>query len=448
MISSKEQLQQNVEQAEAAVSEALKLAKKRGASAAECALNYSRGLSVSTRMGEIETVEFNQDGGLGITVYRGQQKGSASTADLSPQAVAATVEKACEIARWTEADRYAGLADAALMATSYDDPELFFPADQSPEFASEQALTCERAMLSADTRIVNSDGASYASHCGFRMYGNSHGFLGHYLSSRNSLSCMPIAKQGDRMERDYAYSLARKQSELVAPEQVAKEAVEATLSRLGGKRLSTRNAPVLFHRDIAHGLIGHLVAAISGGNLYRKTSFLLDQLGQQVLPEWFDVYEDPLIKGGLASSPFDHEGIATQPRQIIEAGVLQTYLLTSYAARRMEMEPTGHAGGIHNWLVRHGDDNFAALCKRMGTGLIVTELMGQGVNMVTGDYSRGASGFWVEQGEIQFPVTEVTIAGNLKDMLRSIVAVGNDVDMRHGVQTGSILLEQMKIAGE
>nr|WP_198683926.1 metalloprotease PmbA [Aliidiomarina celeris] len=447
-MSSKEQLHQDVERAQSAVSEALKLAKKRGATAAECALNYSRGLSVSTRMADIETVEFNQDGGLGITVYRGQQKGSASTADLSPQAVAATVEKACEIARWTEADPYAGLAAAELMAKDYADPELFYPADQSPEFASEQALTCERAMLNADERIVNSDGASYASHCGFRMYGNSHGFLGHYLSSRNSLSCMPIAKQGDRMERDYAYTLARKQSDLVAPELVAKEAVEATVARLGARRLATTNAPVIFHRDIAHGLIGHLVAAISSGNLYRKTSFLLDQLGQQVLPDSFNIFEDPMIKGGLASTPFDHEGIATQPRQIIRNGVLETYLLTSYAARRLKMEPTGHAGGIHNWLVEHGTDDFAALCKRMGTGLVVTELMGQGVNMVTGDYSRGAAGFWVEGGEIQFPVTEVTIAGNLKDMLRSIVAVGNDVDHRHGVQTGSILLAQMKIAGE
>lgn len=447
-MTSREQLEQEVTRAEEAVATALAHAKRLGASAAECALSYSRGLSVSSRMNEIETVEFNQDGGLGISVYRGLHKGNASTADLSPKAVAAAVEKACEIARFTEADPYTGLADADRMAYDYDDLELFYEADQSTEFASDQVLRCEQAMLSADSRIVNSDGASYATHCGFRMYGNTHGFMGHYFSSRNSLSCMPIAKEGDRMERDYAYTMARNTADLTAPEQVAAEAVASTLSRLGARRLPTCKAPVVFHRDLAHGLFGHFVGAISGGNLYRKTSFLLDQLGKQVLPEWLNIHEDPLIKGGLASSAFDHEGIATVPRQIVSDGVLETYLLTSYAARRMKMTATGHAGGIHNWLVSHGHDDLDALCKRMGTGLLVTELMGQGVNMVTGDYSRGAGGFWVENGEIQFPVTEVTIAGNLKDMLKSIVAVGNDVDLRHGIQTGSVLLEEMKIAGE
>ncbi|RUO42848.1 metalloprotease PmbA [Aliidiomarina taiwanensis] len=447
-MTSRKQLEQEVARAEEAVSNALAHAKRLGASAAECAINYSRGLSVSSRMNDIETVEFNQDGSLGISVYRGQHKGNASTADLSPEAVAATVEKACEIARYTEADPYTGLADAALMAQEPVDLELFYEADQTAEFASAQVLKCEEAMLSADPRIVNSDGANYATHCGFRMYGNTHGFLGHYLSSRNSLSCMPIAKDGDRMERDYAYTLARKFSDLTAPEQVAAEAVQNTVSRLGAQRLTTRKAPVIFHRDVAHGLFGHFVSAISGGNLYRKSSFLLDKLGQQVLPEWLNINEDPLIKGGLASSAFDHEGVATKPRSIVSGGVLETYLLTSYAARRLNSVATGHAGGIHNWLVEHGSDDLDALCKRMGTGLLVTELMGQGVNVVTGDYSRGAGGFWVENGEIQFPVTEVTIAGNLAHMLKSIVAIGNDVDMRHGVQTGSILLEEMKIAGE
>lgn len=447
-MTSRKQLEQEVTRAEEAVSNALAHAKRLGASAAECALNYSRGLSVSSRMNEIETVEFNQDGSLGISVYRGQHKGNASTADLSPEAVAATVEKACEIARYTEADPYTGLADAALMAGEPVELELFYEADQTAEFASAQVLKCEESMLSADSRIVNSDGANYATHCGFRMYGNTHGFLGHYLSSRNSLSCMPIAKEGDRMERDYAYTLARKFSDLTAPEQVAAEAVQNTVSRLGAQRLTTRKAPVIFHRDVAHGLFGHFVSAISGGNLYRKSSFLLDKLGKQVLPDWLNIYEDPLIKGGLASSAFDHEGVATKQRSIVSAGVLETYLLTSYAARRLNSQATGHAGGIHNWLVEHGSDDLDALCKRMGTGLLVTELMGQGVNVVTGDYSRGAGGFWVENGEIQYPVTEVTIAGNLAHMLKSIVAIGNDVDKRHGVQTGSILLEEMKIAGE
>ncbi|CUS47437.1 MAG: family U62 peptidase [Idiomarinaceae bacterium HL-53] len=448
MLSNQAQLQKEVERAQGAVQEALKQATKLGATAAECALNYSRGLSVSTRLAEIETVEFNQDGSLGISVYRGQKKGNASTADLSPEAIAAAIEKACEIAKWTEADSYAGLAPKELMAQEYPELELFYEADQSPEYASEMALRCERAMLAADERIVNSDGASFSSHCGFRLYGNTHGFLGHYLSSRQSLSCMPIAKEGDRMERDYAYTLARNPALLNTPEAVAKEAVEATVNRLGARKLQTMTAPVLFHSDVAHGLFGHFVSAISGGNLYRKTSFLLDQLGEQIFPSWLTIHENPHIKGGLASSPFDHEGLATHERDIIAGGELQTYLLASYAARRLGMEPTGHAGGIHNWLVSHGSDDFDALCKRMDTGLVVTELMGQGVNMVTGDYSRGASGFWVENGEIQFPVTEVTIAGNLKDMFMNIAAIGSDVDLRHGVQSGSVLIESMKIAGE
>lgn len=447
-MTNRKQLEDDASRAEDAIKAALKHAKHLGATAAECALSYSRGLSVSSRMNEIETVEFNQDGSLGISVYRGQHKGNASTADLSLPAVLNTVEKACEIARYTEADPYTGLADADLMAYGYDDLELFYEADQSPEYASEQVLRCEQAMFKADARIVNSDGASYSTHSGFRMYGNSHGFLGHYLSSRQSLSCMPIVKNGDGMERDYAYTLARNPSLLTAPEQVAAEAVANTVSRLGARRIATCQAPVIFHRDLAHGLFGHFVSAISGGNLYRKSSFLLDKLGQQVLPEWLTIDENPLIKGGLASSAFDHEGVMTQPRQIVRAGVLETYLLTSYAARRLGMSATGHAGGIHNWIVSHGEDDLAALCQRMGRGLLVTELMGQGVNMVTGDYSRGAGGFWVEHGEIQFPVTEVTIAGNLTEMLKSIVAIGHDVDQRHGVQTGSVLLAEMKIAGE
>ncbi|WP_207916260.1 metalloprotease PmbA [Lysobacter sp. N42] len=447
-MSSRAQLQEEVERSQQAVAEALSQAKKLGASAAECALNFSQGLSVSSRLGEVETVEFNQDGGLGISVYRGQRKGNASTADLSPKAIAAAVEKACEIAKWTEADQYAGLAPKELMATDIPDLELFYEANQTPEYATEQALTCERAMLDMDERIVNSDGASYSTHCGFRMYGNTHGFTGHYLSSRQSLSCMPIAKEGERMERDYAYTLARNPELLASPQSVAAEAVQSTVSRLGARKLKTMNAPVIFHRDVAHGLFGHFVSAISGGNLYRKTSFLLDHLNEQVFPEWLNIHENPLLKGGLASTAFDHEGLQTVERDIVSGGKLNTYLLTSYAARRMNMNPTGHAGGIHNWQIGTGDLSFDAMLKEMGTGLVVTELMGQGINMVTGDYSRGASGFWVENGEIQFPVTEVTIAGNLRDMFKQITAIGNDIDKRHAVQSGSIWIDNMKIAGE
>jgi len=445
---SREQLQPEIERATEAVEQALQQARRQGASSAECALAYSHGISVSTRMGELETVEFNQDGSLGITVYRKQCKGSSSTADLSPEAIKAAVEKADAIARWTSEDPYAGLADKELMAFDYQDPDLFYPADQSADYATEQALRCEKSMLGKDERIVNSDGAHYTSHCGFRIYGNSHGFTGQYMSSRQSLSCMPIAREGDRMERDYAYTMARNPELLSAPESVADEAVKATLSRLGARRVKTANVPVIFHADVAHGFFGHFVAAISGGNLYRKSSFLLDSLGQQLFPDWLTIHEDPMIPGGLASSPFDHEGVKTQSRDIISKGELQTYLLTSYAARKLKMQTTGHAGGIHNWKVSTGQKSLTELCQKMGTGLLVTELMGQGFNVVTGDYSRGAAGFWVENGEIQYPVSEVTIAGNMKDMMRGIVDIGNDVDPRHGILTGSVLVEQMKVAGE
>ena len=446
-IPTRAELNADMEQVEAAVREALSYAKQLGASAAECAISRSRGINVGTRMGEVETVEFNQDGALGITLYRGQQKGSASTTDLSPSAIRASVEKANDIARYTTADPFAGLADAAAMATEVLDLDLCHPADQSAEFALSQALACERHGLAQDPRIVNSDGAGYSSHVGFRVYGNSHGFIGGYLQSRHSLSCSLIGQTEQGMERDYSYSVARNLADLWSPERVAEEAVAATVARLDSRKIGTASVPVIFRSDIAHSLLGHLVGAISGANLYRRASFLLDKLGEQILPSWLTIHEDPLVKGALASSPFDQEGVATQARDIIKDGVLQTYLLTSYAARKMQMQATGHAGGIHNWYVSDQGQDLAALCRQMGTGLLVTELMGQGVNLVNGDYSRGAAGFWVENGEIQYPVAEITIAGNLADMLGNIVAIGNDRDPRHGIQCGSILIESMKVAG-
>ena len=418
-------LQVQMKQVETAVKEALRLAEAKGVSSAECSISHSSGISVGTRLGEVETVEFNQDGALGISVYRGHQKGSASTTDLSEQAISAAVDKACDIARFTSPDPYNGLAPAELMATDVPDLDLCHPGDQSAEYAIEQALACEKHALNLDERIVNSDGAHYGSHTGFRVYGNSHGFIGGYLQSRHNLSCVLIAKEGDKMQRDMSYSVARKMQELKSAESVAEEAAAETLSRLGARKVPTAKVPVIFRADIAGSLFGHLVSAISGGNLYRKSSFLLDQLCKQVLPEWLNIQEKP---------------------HIID-GVLQTYLLASYAARKLGMQPTGHAGGIHNWRVTQQDNSLAQLCKKMGTGLLVTELMGQGVNMVNGDYSRGAAGFWVENGEIQYPVEEVTIAGNLKDMLANIVAIGNDTDERHALHTGSVLLEQMSVAG-
>lgn len=440
-------IEMDMEKARQAVSEALQYANSLGATAAECALSQSRGLSVDSRLGEVETVEFNQDGSLGITVYRGQCKGAAATADLQPDAVKAAVKKANEIARYTSEDPYSGLADATLMATNYPDLGLYFDANMEPEHAIAMAKRCELAALDADPRIVNSDGASYSSHAGFRVYGNSHGFVGNYMSSRQSLSCVLIGKEGDVMERDYAYTLARDPALLDSPETVAQGAVESTLSRLGARSIDTCKVPVIFHHSIAHGLFGHLVGAISGGSLYRKSSYLLDRLGTQVLPSWLNIDEDPHVQGGLASSPFDHEGVATTARRIVANGELQSYLLTSYAARKLGMETTGHAGGIHNWYIEHSGKDLQALCKEMGRGLLLTEVMGQGVNLVTGDYSRGAAGFWVENGEIQYPVSEITIAGNLDTMLQNIVAVGSDIDPRHGIHCGSVLIDSMSVAG-
>lgn len=441
------ELHEEMRDVESAVATALEQAQKLGSSAAECAISRSRGINVGTRLGEVETVEFNQDGALGITLYVGQQKGSASTTDLSSQAIRAAVEKAFDIARYTSPDPYAGLAPAELMATDIPDLDLCHPADQSADYALEQALACENHALQLDPRIVNSDGAGYSSHVGYRVYGNSHGFLAGYLQSRHSLSCSLIAKSGDAMQRDYSYTVARHKDALWTPEQVAEDAAQSTLARLDSRKISTASVPVIFRADVANSLFGHFVGAISGGNLYRKSSFLLDHLGKQVLPEWLTITEQPHLRSALGSSPFDHEGLATTEKNIVTNGVLETYLMTSYAARKMQMQPTGHAGGIHNWTVSHGEQSLADLCRAMGTGLLVTELMGQGVNLVNGDYSRGAAGFWVENGEIQYPVEEITIAGNLKDMLKSIVAIGKDVDFRHGVRTGSILLENLKIAG-
>lgn len=441
------ELEQQLEHVKSVVAQALVIAEKSGATQAECSISQSSGISVGTRMGEVETVEFNQDGALGISVYRDHQKGSASTTDLSPEAIKAAVEKACDIAKHTSADPYNGLAPKELMASDYPELELCYPGDQSPEYAIEQALQCERHGLQLDNRIVNSDGAHYGSHTGFKVYGNSHGFIGGYLQSRHNLSCVLIAEQDGKMQRDVSYSVARKVSDLASPELVAEQAAQETLSRLGARKIDTAKVPVIFRADVAGTLFGHLVSAISGGNLYRKSSFLLDQLGQSVLPDWLTITEKPHILGGLASSPFDSEGLPTVERDIVSDGVLQTYLLTSYAARKLDRQPTGHAGGIHNWRLTHGNQSLQQLCQQMGTGLLVTELMGQGVNLVNGDYSRGAAGFWVENGEIQYPVEEITIAGNLKDMLRNIVAIGNDIDKRHALHTGSVLLEELRIAG-
>ena len=406
----REQVAQQRVELEAAVAKALEMAAA-NSDAAEVAISKTTGLSVSTRMCEVENVEFNSDGALGITVYRNQRKGSASTSDLSEKAIQQTVRAALDIAQYTSEDPFAGPAAKELMVKDIPELDLFHPDTPDPDSAAEVAIAAEQQALSFSDKIKQSDGASYDSHYGLRVYGNSHGLLASYASSRHSTSCSVIGQGSNgEMERDYSYTVARHKDDLWTPQMVGQKAAEKTVSRLDAQKLKTGHYPVMFAADVATGLLGHLVMAISGGNLYRKSSFLLDQLGQQVLPEWFNVSEKPHILRGLASSPFDSEGVFTQDREIITDGVLATYLLTSYAARKMDMTPTGHAGGIHNWYIQSTGQDFEQMLKELGTGLLVTEVMGQGVNIVTGDYSRGAAGFWVENGQIQFPVSEITIA--------------------------------------
>lgn len=430
-----------------AVSFAVELASKAGASA-EVAVTKVSGLSVSTRLQEIENVEFTNDGALGISVYMGQQKGNASTSDLSEAAIKNAVEAALAIAKYTSPDDCTGLADKDLMAFEVPDLELYHAADVDVEKATELALYAEKSALEADERIVNSNGASFNSHTGVKVYGNSYGMLQSYLSSRYSLSCSVIGGEEDALENDYEYTVSREFNKLQSPIWVGENCAKKVVSRLNPQKLSTREVPVIFLNDVATGIISHFAAAISGGSLYRKSSFLLDHLGKQVLPEWFNISERPHLLRRLASTPFDSEGVRTQNREIVENGVLQTYLLTSYSGKKLGMPSTGHAGGIHNWLVQSNlNGGLASLLREMGTGLLVTDVMGQGVNIVTGDYSRGASGFWVENGEIQYPVAEITIAGQLQDMLKNMVAVADDIEYRSNIQTGSILLDKMKISG-
>ena len=434
-------LQQSVE-------ELLQEAKRQGASAAEAAVSSDAGLSVTVRLGETETIEHTRDNGLGVTVYFGQRKGSASTSDLSPQAIKETVEAACNFARYTSEDNCAGLADASLMATELPDLDLYHPWNQSVEEAIELAIRCETAARETDQRIFNSEGATLNSHNGLQVYGNTHGFIGGYPSSRHSLSCAVLGKEGESMQRDYWYTLARKGEQLESAESVGEMAAKRTVARLNGRRIKTQQAPVLFQADVAVGLLRSFIGAIRGSSLYRKASFLLDQLGKPVFPEFINIHEDPLLSGGLASSAYDSEGVATSRKDFIQDGVLSSYVLDSYAARKLGMQTTGNGGGVRNLRISSGDQDREGLLKTMQRGLLVTELMGQGVNMVTGDYSRGATGFWIENGEIQFPVEEITIAGNMKEMFLGLQEVGCDIETRSSVQTGSWLIDNMMIAGE
>ncbi len=432
---------------EGLVRDILAEARAQGASEAEAGVSFEAGLSVTVRLGEVETLEYHRDRGLGVTVYFGQRKGSASTSDISSAAIRETVRAACGIARYTAEDPCAGLADAERMAAEIPDLDLYHPWDVSAEQAIELARECEDTARAADPRITNSEGASVSSHRGLRVYSNSNGFIGGYPSTRHSISCTVIGQQGESMQRDYWYSVAREHGGLESPAAIGRRAAERTLRRLGGRKLSTCRVPVLFVPEMARSLLGHFVGAIRGGSLYRKASFLVDHLGKEIFPSHVHIHEQPHLKRALGSAPFDNEGVATQARDVVQAGRLDGYVLDSYSARKLGMQTTGNAGGVHNLTIEPGGLDFEGMLSQMGTGLLVTELMGQGVSIITGDYSRGAAGFWVEDGEIRYPVEEITVAGNLRDMFRQLVAVGNDVDVRGNIRTGSWLIESMTVAG-
>lgn len=423
-------------------------ARQRGATAASAEVSEGFGQSVTVRRDEVETIEYNRDKGLGVTVYLGRRRGNASTSDFSRQAVRDTVDAALSIARYTAEDDCAGLPDAGMQAHDCADLDLYHPWDLPVDAAIALARECEQAALDTDRRISNSEGATVSVHEMQFVLANSNGFIGGYPTSRHSISCSVIAGRDDAMERDYWYSVARDARDLLKVEEVGRIAAERTVRRLEARKLDTRQCAVLFEAPVAVSLLGHFSGAVSGSSLYRKSSFLLDRLDQPVFAPHITVEDDPFIPKGLGSGPFDDEGVRVQRRNVVEDGLLRGYFLGSYSARKLGMQTTGNAGGIHNLTLRSSrQQDFAALLKTMGRGLLVTELLGHGVNNVTGDYSRGAAGFWVEHGEIRYPVHEITIAGNLKDMYRNIVAVGNDVLVQGSRQCGSILIEGMTVAG-
>jgi PmbA protein len=428
--------------------EILDYARQRGASAAETDVSEGFGQTVTVRRGEVETIEYNRDKGIGVTVYIGRQRGHASSSDFSPQAVRDTVDAALSIAQFTASDDCAGLADADLLARDIADLDLWHPWDMPVDRAVVLAKSCEDAGFATGKGITNSEGATVSTQEAHFVYGNSLGFLAGYPSSRHGLWCSLIAGKGDAMQRDDWYESARDPAELAAPETVGRHAGERALKRVGARKISTTQVPVLFESPVAPSLLGHFVSAVSGSSLYRKSSFLVDSSGQQIFAPFVKISDLPHIKKGLASSAFDDEGVATQVRDVVLDGVVQGYFLGSYSARKLGLSSTGNAGGNHNLIMRDTGEDFAGLLRKMGRGLLVTELMGQGVNAVTGDYSRGASGYWVEGGEIAYPVQEITIAGNLKDMFRSIVAVGSDINRRGSRQCGSVLIEKMTVAGD
>ena len=429
------------------VLDALHRAKKAGATDAEVNAHTSQGLSVNVRMGEVDTLEHMQDRGIDVTVYIGQKKGHASCADLRRASIEASVDRAIEIARFTQEDSSNGLADPALLARVFPDLDLWHPSKMDADTAIERALACEAAGLS-NKLITNSEGGSVDAGLGLSVYGNSNDFLGRKAGTRFSQSCVLLAGNGDSMQRDYSYDSGRNLEQLESPDRTGREAARRTIRRLNARQLPTGEMPVLFSAEVAKGLAGHLIGAISGSALYRNASFLKDQAGEQIFPEWLNICERPHLPRGAGSASFDTEGVATAERKIIESGVLQAYVLSSYSARRLGLQTTGNAGGVRNLLLEPGGDNFEDLMRQVQHGFYVTEVMGQGVNIITGDYSRGAAGFLIKNGELSYPVEEVTIAGNLRDIFRDIVAVSNNIDRRGNIHSGEVLVSSMTIAGE
>ncbi len=428
--------------------EVLELAQKEGATDAMVAVNNDRGFSVDVRMGAVETVAFSEDRGVGLTVYIGQRKGSASSTDTSLEALQSMVKAACEIAKVSAEDPCFGLADKELMTKNHPDLDLFHPWDVTPQEAIELALKCESYALSLNKKITNSDGVNVSSYESHHGYANTYGGAGFIHSTRHGLSCSLIAADGEEMQRDYDYTTVRNAKDIVEPHIIAKNAVDRALSRLNAKQIETQTTPVIFSSRVSSGLFASFINAISGSNIYRKNSFLMDSIGQQVFPEFIHIYEQPHLLGALGSSPFDSEGVPTRRNIWVENGRVMQYVLGSYSARRLGLETTANSDGVHNLTIDPNAGNLDDLLKRMGRGLLVTELMGQGINGITGDYSRGASGYWVEEGVIQYPVHEITIAGNLKDMFQSILAVGNDINPNISTRCGSVLIEKMQVAGK
>ncbi len=425
----------------------LRRCRAQGASEVDVGIGVDVGLSVSVRLGEVESIEHHRDRGLTLTVYFGKRKGSASTADLNPDSIGKTIEHACAIARYTEEDPCNGLADADLLAHEFADLDLWHPWDITTAEATALALRCEEAGRGFDPRISNSEGATVQIGSSLAVGATSHGFFSRERDTRHMISLALLAEDEAGMQRDYWYESVRCADDFPDVESIGRKAAERTVARLGARKLGTRQCPVLFTPQVARSLIGHLVSAVSGGVLYRKASFLVDHIGKPLFPEFVQIVERPHIRRGQASANFDSDGVATRDSDLISNGRLARYVLGSYSARKLGLRSTGNAGGVHNLIVTSGAEDFTGLLKRMGTGLVVTELMGQGVSLLTGDYSRGASGFWVEDGAIVHAVEEITIASNLRDMFAGILAIGSDVDRRSHVQTGSILLERLTVAG-